>query len=109
MTVPSPCPLAADGVGLHEARRRRRLQEAALLALRSGEPADLPFFRLFHLMAAPAQFRQRFRPDAALHHDMAGRSEEHTSELQSLMRISSAAFCVKTKIKHVTRHYAVVS
>src|SRR3546814_20457164 len=72
MTVPSPCPLAADGVGLHEARRRRRLQEAALLALRSGEPADLPFFRLFHLMAAPAQFRQRFRPDAALHHDMAG-------------------------------------
>src|SRR3546814_9976915 len=30
-----------------------------------------------------------------------GRSEEHTSELQSLMRISYAVFCVKkTKIKH---------
>src|SRR3546814_6444868 len=27
----------------------------------------------------------------------AGRSEEHTSELQSLMRISSAVFCLKTK------------
>src|SRR3546814_10280392 len=26
-----------------------------------------------------------------------GRSEEHTSELQSLMRISYAAFCLKTK------------
>src|SRR3546814_7097454 len=26
-----------------------------------------------------------------------GRSEEHTSELQSLMRISSAVFCVKKK------------
>src|SRR3546814_4126281 len=26
-----------------------------------------------------------------------GRSEEHTSELQSLMRISSAVFCLKTK------------
>src|SRR3546814_10456503 len=26
-----------------------------------------------------------------------GRSEEHTSELQSLMRISYAVFCVKTK------------
>src|SRR3546814_3788119 len=26
------------------------------------------------------------------------RSEEHTSELQSLMRISSAVFCLKTKI-----------
>src|SRR3546814_3436428 len=27
------------------------------------------------------------------------RSEEHTSELQSLMRISSAVFCLKKKIK----------
>src|SRR3546814_2373024 len=26
------------------------------------------------------------------------RSEEHTSELQSLMRISSAVFCLKTKL-----------
>src|SRR3546814_4744029 len=29
-----------------------------------------------------------------------GRSEEHTSELQSLMRISYAVFCLKTKIQH---------
>src|SRR3546814_7175025 len=29
----------------------------------------------------------------------ARRSEEHTSELQSLMRISSAVFCLKTKTK----------
>src|SRR3546814_2932602 len=28
------------------------------------------------------------------------RSEEHTSELQSLMRISYALFCLKTKTKH---------
>src|SRR3546814_3761843 len=28
------------------------------------------------------------------------RSEEHTSELQSLMRISYAVFCLKTKIHH---------
>src|SRR3546814_7457791 len=27
----------------------------------------------------------------------AGRSEEHTSELQSLMRISNSAFCLKNK------------
>src|SRR3546814_10090357 len=27
------------------------------------------------------------------------RSEEHTSELQSLMRISSAVFCLKTKTR----------
>src|SRR3546814_7802428 len=31
------------------------------------------------------------------------RSEEHTSELQSLMRISYAVFCLKNK-KHQTRH-----
>src|SRR3546814_9193245 len=31
------------------------------------------------------------------------RSEEHTSELQSLMRISYAVFCLKTK-KHKTTH-----
>src|SRR3546814_5306341 len=29
--------------------------------------------------------------------EVAGRSEEHTSELQSLMRISYAVFCLKTK------------
>src|SRR3546814_1671252 len=29
-----------------------------------------------------------------------GRSEEHTSELQSLMRISYAVFCLKTKNKN---------
>src|SRR3546814_6253270 len=30
----------------------------------------------------------------------ASRSEEHTSELQSLMRISYAVFCLKKKTKH---------
>src|SRR3546814_1873140 len=41
----------------------------------------------------------------------AGRSEEHTSELQSLMRISYAVFCLKkktkqklTQTKNLTRH-----
>src|SRR3546814_6070311 len=47
----------------------------------------------------PAQF---FLPGAAVHrHHVAGqrigRSEEHTSELQSLMRISYAVFCLKKK------------
>src|SRR3546814_2807350 len=39
----------------------------------------------------------------------AGRSEEHTSELQSLMRISYAVFCLKKKKEtiieeHITLH-----
>src|SRR3546814_8781895 len=33
------------------------------------------------------------------------RSEEHTSELQSLMRISYAVFCLKTKKKLEHSHY----
>src|SRR3546814_2630558 len=32
-----------------------------------------------------------------IHHADRGRSEEHTSELQSLMRISYAVFCLKTQ------------
>src|SRR3546814_10604392 len=32
------------------------------------------------------------------------RSEEHTSELQSLMRSSYAVFCLKQKSKHITHH-----
>src|SRR3546814_9664819 len=37
--------------------------------------------------------------DRAFRHAIRNRSEEHTSELQSLMRISYAGFCLKTKIK----------
>src|SRR3546814_3599044 len=42
-------------------------------------------------------------------HDWPGqRSEEHTSELQSLMRISYAVFCLKKK-KTTTKKYDVLS
>src|SRR3546814_8386964 len=34
-----------------------------------------------------------------------GRSEEHTSELQSLMRISYAVFCLKKKKHHITKAF----
>src|SRR3546814_10065754 len=36
-----------------------------------------------------------------------GRSEEHTSELQSLMRISYAVFCLKKKTKQNDKHNQV--
>src|SRR3546814_961519 len=49
----------------------------------------------------------RPRHRTSLDHQL--RSEEHTSELQSLMRISYAVFCLKKKIQsriatHITRH-----
>src|SRR3546814_1599419 len=44
-----------------------------------------------------------FRGDKGL--AVFGRSEEHTSELQSLMRISYAVFCLKKKKKQTESHY----
>src|SRR3546814_10871653 len=41
--------------------------------------------------------RQFELPDFSRRGDEIGRSEEHTSELQSLMRISYAVFCLKKK------------
>src|SRR3546814_5811248 len=41
---------------------------------------------------------ERLRVGCALH---SLRSEEHTSELQSLMRISYAVFCLKKKKPHI--------
>src|SRR3546814_3902733 len=43
----------------------------------------------------PAQRGKKVQQSAV--HDWADRSDEHTSELQSLMRISYAVFCLKKK------------
>src|SRR3546814_4898871 len=49
---------------------------------------------------APAKTQPKKSTDKAA---VSARSEEHTSELQSLMRISYAVFCLKTK-KKKTKH-----
>src|SRR3546814_8728206 len=65
--------------------------------------------------------RERHRPSATVSHDRASaaillsdrtiladlglRSEEHTSELQSLMRISYAVFCLKKKKNTQVQHH----
>src|SRR3546814_2340258 len=68
--------------------RQRPVAEAELAA-QEVEPG----VHLDHGDVGPvAEQRQ---PACVLHH----RSEEHTSELQSLMRISYAVFCLKKKIK----------
>src|SRR3546814_9503684 len=67
-------------------------------------------------MSLPADIRKRLglagggsllveeTPDGVILRTVAQsiRSEEHTSELQSLMRISYAVFCLKTKINLTT-------
>src|SRR3546814_10301057 len=44
------------------------------------------------------------RSAAFWHETYGGRSEEHTSELQSLIRISYAVFCLKKKRHKQTQH-----
>src|SRR3546814_5984575 len=46
---------------------------------------------------APQRFLGEHDPVHVFSGEIIGRSEEHTSELQSLMRISYAVFCLKKK------------
>src|SRR3546814_2884281 len=55
---------------------------------RAGRPPARRMAGMEHAAAARCPARKRNRR---------GRSEEHTSELQSLMRISYAVFCLKKK------------
>src|SRR3546814_6628815 len=79
------------------------------------QKSEIAVFRGIHVASATVDGRQawpdhgrRQRPFAGLGHcpgracpgGGAGRSEEHTSELQSLMRISYAVFCLKKKNTH---------
>src|SRR3546814_5090422 len=58
-----------------------------------GRPANAPAVEaILAAVDLPVQLGGGIR-------DMATRSEEHTSELQSLMRISYAVFCLKKKKK----------
>src|SRR3546814_9388424 len=47
------------------------------------------------------QMRERIRAETGLTASAGVRSEEHTSELQSLMRISYAVFCLKKKKQNI--------
>src|SRR3546814_3475866 len=95
-----------DGLGLLDPAERPRAD-----ALRRGDP-DLDLverLRLGDRVGEVGQFIHRVRPSLKiqpLSHFGRGRgppleerSEEHTSELQSLMRISYAVFCLKKKKK----------
>src|SRR3546814_9219917 len=62
------------------------------------EPRSLGEIRQFHGCAAFPEGGQYLQPPRQGRNEQA-RSEEHTSELQSLMRISYAVFCLKKKKK----------
>src|SRR3546814_9998452 len=66
----------------------QQLRQEALLRLAPSRLRHLAEF--VELDGVAVEIEQREAP---------GRSEEHTSELQSLMRISYAVFCLKKKTK----------
>src|SRR3546814_1313196 len=68
-----------------------------LSALQTMNGEEVVFVRVGEVyQAQPVEVGQR---DGQRVEILSGRSEEHTSELQSLMRISYAVFCLKKK-KH---------
>src|SRR3546814_16750817 len=52
---------------------------------------------LMHVNMMGGAGKESARDTKGLRYDFPNRSEEHTSELQSLMRISYAVFCLKKK------------
>src|SRR3546814_1856163 len=85
-------------------RRRRRAGGGDPAGLLGGGACHHPDEVLAVLCCAPR------RPPACAPGDCAAaRSEEHTSELQSLMRISYAVFCLKKKTSTNLRHSCVRS
>src|SRR3546814_3339744 len=97
-----PFPHAAEHLlQVRVAVLRRRLDRAGrieLLAAIQIEPRGrrLPFLFGGQARAGPAREGVGLE-EADVRHRRGGRSEEHTSELQSLMRISYAVFCLKKK------------
>src|SRR3546814_6685602 len=72
-----------------------------------------PYTTLFRSLSSPDRRGRGNGPPTARCHGGTSpsrrgrRSEEHTSELQSLMRISYAVFCLKkknTKMEHISNH-----
>src|SRR3546814_5274523 len=67
-------------------------------------PADVPIDWQIRSSAA-STFGHTAPTAAAAASQLCMRSEEHTSELQSLMRISYAVFCLKKKTILITHFY----
>src|SRR3546814_7175564 len=84
----------------NEAGQGRRVRQAAVVRHIAGieRSRNLGLLRTFlSRRRAEEPGRQRPPEHSQFHAEWVGRSEEHTSELQSLMRISYAVFCLKKK------------
>src|SRR3546814_3953756 len=81
-----------------------RMPQMAELVIRSNDMFAVGIERVVLAAQEGGQFRQNSAAAVATTAIGLMRSEEHTSELQSLMRISYAVFCLKNK-KHTNKHH----
>src|SRR3546814_1491409 len=86
--------VGVDAVGQAKAIGKARTAAAIDREAQRGRRAGLAF-------RDPADARRRSGGQDDLGKLRGHRSEEHTSELQSLMRSSYAVFCLKKKKKHI--------
>src|SRR3546814_8631343 len=87
------------------ARSSRRGRSGRLAAGLRQVSEAIVFLKVTGRKSEECQFQSVWRAVAPRSVPITARSEEHTSELQSLMRISYAVFCLKKKkIKTNTQH-----
>src|SRR3546814_8803879 len=88
---------AAGNIGVRFVQTSLRTQGATLVP----SQADLGITDAYDVRCAPG-IPAGAPPGTPARRPGGVRSEEHTSELQSLMRISSAAFCLKKKKRSIS-------
>src|SRR3546814_9119445 len=81
---------------IHRHRQQQRGQQE--------RNAPAPVVELVAQQPLAAQDHQQRQEQAEGGGDLDERSEEHTSELQSLMRSSYAVFCLKKKKQHINKY-----
>src|SRR3546814_7272653 len=103
MAERNPAPIRIDFVGVETKflSHRASLRRKRLVAFDDVNVIQIKSRTLEgnrNSLDRPYTHDARFNPGMAPSYDAAHRSEEHTSELQSLMRISYAVFCLNKKI-----------
>src|SRR3546814_3612995 len=100
--------LGSDSETFHNRQLpKSRCRKASDLSRRSA-PVSMPRLAIFLAVTGPTPWNRetgKRSTQAAPISGVTARSEEHTSELQSLMRISYSVFCLKKKTnikKHKT-------
>src|SRR3546814_1354215 len=99
---------SSDLFGGRERQRRVPAQLRGIIDVAAGQP-PYPVVAIRAARAGAQMIDQMAETgNEAFDQPRTRRSEEHTSELQSLMRISYAVFCVKKTNNHRHLQYSIV-